>query len=93
MRFFLTEWLPPFLAYSGASEPIVVPALTGPVLAPIKKSTMNKKLISWNEFDEAVAAQMPWLKQSWLAFTDAGVVLLSEDDKSEEPIFRETAKS
>jgi hypothetical protein len=53
---------------------------------------MKKKLIPWNEFENAVSAQAPWLASSWLAFTPEGVVLLSQDEKPEEPVLRETAK-
>lgn len=54
---------------------------------------MNKKLIPWNEFEEAISAQAPWLVSSWLAFTHEGVILLSQDEKPEEPVLRETAKT
>jgi hypothetical protein len=46
---------------------------------------MKKKIISWDTFTAAVARQEPWLSRSWFAFTNDGVVLLSEEGEAEEP--------
>jgi hypothetical protein len=45
---------------------------------------MKKRLITWKEFNEALSAQAPWVVSAWFAFTDAGVVWLSDDTKPNE---------
>jgi hypothetical protein len=48
---------------------------------------MNKRLIPWNEFESAVSAEALWLLNGWVAFTEEGVVLVSQDQKPEKPAF------
>lgn len=91
MRFFLANrfW---FLGIQWSTRTHCSHSHTGPVLALIEGAIMKKKLISWDAFQDAVSAQAPWLLSAWIAFTGDGVILLTKDEKPEEPILKEPAK-
>jgi hypothetical protein len=54
---------------------------------------MKKKVIPLSEFESALSAQAPWLRNYWAAFTEEGVVLVSHDEIRDQLVLEGSAKA